>query len=76
MLQALQDANLPPQCCCSEVIEGWLMCSGDEPSWYSLTEALRYGAGNQQDNDGVSHGFATLLLLVIHFVYAFRQVLM
>ena len=41
MLQALQDANLPPDQCCSKVIEEWLMYSGDEPSWYSLTEALR-----------------------------------
>ena len=41
MLQALQDANLPPEQCCSKVIEEWLMYSGDEPSWYSLTEALR-----------------------------------
>ena len=41
MLQALQDANLPPEQCCIKVIEEWLMYSGDEPSWYSLTEALR-----------------------------------
>ena len=41
MLQALQDANLPPEQCCIKVIEEWLMYSGDEPSWCSLTEALR-----------------------------------
>ena len=41
MLQALQDANLPPEQCCNKVIEEWLMYSGDEPSWYSLTEALK-----------------------------------
>ena len=41
MLQMLQDANLPPEQCCKKVIEEWLMYSGDEPSWYSLTEALR-----------------------------------
>ena len=41
MLQTLQGANLPSQLCCCEVIEAWLMYSGDEPSWYSLTEALK-----------------------------------
>ena len=41
ILQVLQDANFPPQQCCNKVIEEWLMYSGDEPSWYSLTEALR-----------------------------------
>ena len=41
MLQTLQDANLPPEQCCNKVIEEWLMYSGDEPSWYSLTEALK-----------------------------------
>ena len=41
MLQTLQDTNFPPDQCCSKVIEEWLMYSGDEPSWYSLIEALR-----------------------------------
>ena len=41
ILQALQDANLPSEQCCNKVIKEWLMYSGDEPSWYSLTEALR-----------------------------------
>ena len=41
MLQTLQDANVPPEQCCNKMIEEWLMYSGDEPSWYSLTEALR-----------------------------------
>ena len=41
LLQVLQDANLPPDQCCSKMIEEWLMYSGDEPTWYSLTEALK-----------------------------------
>jgi len=41
MLQVLQNANLPPDQCSNKVIEEWLMYSGDEPSWYSLTEVLR-----------------------------------
>jgi len=52
MLQTLQDANFPPEQCCNKVIEEWLMYSGDEPSWYSLTDALRK-LNMQQEIDNI-----------------------
>ena len=65
MLQALQDANLPPDQCISKVIEEWLMYSGDEPSWYSLTEALRRLNMQQEIDKIMSKWSKSYSLLVI-----------
>ena len=40
-LTALQESHLAPEICSSKMIEDWLMYSGTEPSWNSLSEALK-----------------------------------
>ena len=65
MLQALQNANLPPEQCCAKVIEEWLIYSGDEPSWYSLTKALRKLHMEQQIDKIMMKWGKSLLSLIL-----------